>query len=446
MSTPSIAVKAGVAPHRPWYTILYIQVLIAIAIGIAVGYFWPDLGKALKPLGDGFIALIKMMIAPVIFCTVVHGISSMGDLKRVGRVGVKALLYFEIVSTLALGIGLIVGELLQPGAGFNIDPAAMDAKAVATFVTKAKEDGIVAHLMGIIPDSYVGALARGDLLQVLLVSILSGFAIALMGKTGEPIAHAIDQAAKVFFGIIRMIVRVAPIGAFGAMAFTVGAFGLGSLTRLIALVGTFYLTSILFVLIVLGTIAWLSGFSIIRYLAYIKDELLIVLGTSSSESALPQIMAKLERLGCSKSVVGLVVPTGYSFNLDGTNIYMTLATLFLAQATNTHLTIWQELGILGVAMITSKGASGVTGAGFITLAATLAIVPDIPIQSLAILLGIDKFMSECRALTNLIGNGVACIVISRSEGELDKDALHVAMAHPISEGEAMEPGGAKAVP
>ncbi len=446
MSTPSIAVKAGVAPHRPWYTILYIQVLIAIAIGIAVGYFWPDLGKALKPLGDGFIALIKMMIAPVIFCTVVHGISSMGDLKRVGRVGVKALLYFEIVSTLALGIGLIVGELLQPGAGFNIDPAAMDAKAVATFVTKAKEDGIVAHLMGIIPDSYVGALARGDLLQVLLVSILSGFAIALMGKTGEPIAHAIDQAAKVFFGIIRMIVRVAPIGAFGAMAFTVGAFGLGSLTRLIALVGTFYLTSILFVLIVLGTIAWLSGFSIIRYLAYIKDELLIVLGTSSSETVLPQMMQKMEHLGASRPVVGLVVPTGYSFNLDGTNIYMTLATLFLAQATNTHLTIWQELGILGVAMITSKGASGVTGAGFITLAATLAIVPDIPIQSLAILLGIDKFMSECRALTNLIGNGVACIVISRSEGELDKDALHVAMAHPISEGEAMEPGGAKAVP
>jgi aerobic C4-dicarboxylate transport protein len=445
MSTPSIAAKAGAATHRPWYTVLYIQVLIAIAIGIVVGYFWPDLGKALKPLGDGFIALIKMMIAPVIFCTVVHGISSMGDLKRVGRVGIKALLYFEIVSTLALAIGLIVGELLQPGLGFNIDPAAMDTKAVATFVTKAKEDGIVAHLLAIIPDSYIGALARGDLLQVLLVSILSGFAIALMGKTGEPIAHAIDQAAKVFFGIIRMIVRVAPIGAFGAMAFTVGAFGLGSLTRLAALVGTFYLTSILFVLIVLGTIARFAGFSIIRYLAYIKDELLIVLGTSSSETVLPQMMQKMEHLGASRPVVGLVIPTGYSFNLDGTNIYMTLATLFLAQATNTHLTIWQELGILGVAMITSKGASGVTGAGFITLAATLAIVPDIPIGSLAILLGIDKFMSECRALTNLIGNGVACIVISRSEGELDKDALHEAMAHPISEGEAMEPGGAKAV-
>ena len=445
MSTPSIAAKAGAMPHRPWYTVLYVQVLIAIAIGIALGHFYPDLGKAMKPLGDGFIALIKMMIAPVIFCTVVHGISSMGDLKRVGRVGVKALVYFEVVSTLALAIGLIVGEVLQPGAGFNIDPAALDAKAVATYVTQAKQDGVIAHLMAIIPDSYFGALARGDLLQVLLVSILSGFAIALMGKTGEPIANAIDKAAKVFFGIIRMVVRVAPLGAFGAMAFTIGAFGLGSLTRLIALIGTFYLTSVLFVLIVLGTIARLSGFSIIRFIGYIKDELLIVLGTSSSETVLPQMIQKMEHLGASRPVVGLVIPTGYSFNLDGTNIYMTLATLFLAQATNTHLTIWQELGILGVAMITSKGASGVTGAGFITLAATLAIVPDIPIQSLAILLGIDKFMSECRALTNLIGNGVACVVISRSEGELDKVALHEAMAHPISEGEAMEPGGAKAV-
>jgi aerobic C4-dicarboxylate transport protein len=438
MVTKSVPTKAGAKPQQPWYTVLYVQVLIAIAIGVAVGYFWPDFGKALKPLGDGFIALIKMMIAPVIFCTVVHGISSMGDLKRVGRVGVKALVYFEVVSTLALAVGLIVGELLQPGAGFNIDPASMDAKEVATYVTKAKEEGIVAHLMAIIPDSYFGSLARGDLLQVLLVSILSGFAIALMGKAGEPIAHAIDQAAKVFFGIIRIIVRVAPIGAFGAMAFTIGAYGLGSLTRLLALVGTFYLTSILFVLIVLGTIARLSGFSIIRFLGYIKDELLIVLGTSSSETVLPQMIQKMERLGASRPVVGLVVPTGYSFNLDGTNIYMTLATLFLAQATNTHLTIWQELGILGIAMITSKGASGVTGAGFITLAATLAIVPDIPIQSLAILLGIDKFMSECRALTNLIGNGVACIVISRSEGELDADKLHSAMAHPIDMGEEME--------
>src|SRR6201999_3333330 len=294
---------------QPWYKILYIQVLIAIFIGILIGHFNPDLGKSLKPLGDGFIALIKMMIAPVIFCTVVHGISSMGDLKRVGRVGLKALIYFETVSTVALAVGLIVGRTLQPGAGFNIDPTSIDPSSVATYVTKAKEEGIVAHLMAIIPDSFFGALARGDLLQVLLVSILSGFAIALMGKAGEPIANAVDSAAKMFFGIIRMVVRVAPIGAFGAMAFTVGAYGLGSLANLLALIGTFYLTSVLFVLIVLGAIARLAGFSIIRFIAYIKDELLIVLGTSSSETVLPQIMQKMEHLGASKSVVGLVIPT-----------------------------------------------------------------------------------------------------------------------------------------
>lgn len=426
------------ATKSPWYSILYIQVLIAIALGVLIGHFYPNTGKALKPLGDGFISLIKMMIAPVIFCTVVHGISSMGDLKRVGRVGLKALLYFEVVSTIALAVGLLVGEIIQPGNGFNIDPATLDPKAVATYVHKASEDGIVAHLMAIIPNSFIGALANGDLLQVLLVSILSGFAIAFMGPAGEPIAHAIDMAAKVFFGVIRIIVRAAPIGAFGAMAFTVGAYGLGALWNLVALIGTFYLTSILFVLLILGAIARFSGFSILRFIAYIKDELLIVLGTSSSETVLPNMITKMERLGASRGVVGLVIPTGYSFNLDGTNIYMTLATLFLAQATNTHLTIWQELGILGVAIVTSKGASGVTGAGFITLAATLAIVPDIPIASLAILVGIDKFMSECRALTNLIGNGVATVVISRWEGELDKDKLHEAMAHPIELGEELE--------
>jgi aerobic C4-dicarboxylate transport protein len=444
MATESAATETArpAARRQPWYKILYIQVLIAIVLGVLVGRFYPDLGKELKPLGDGFIALIKMMIAPVIFCTVVHGISSMGDLKRVGRVGLKTLIYFEVVSTVALAIGLIVGEILQPGRGFNIDPATIDPNSVATYVTKAKEEGIVTHLLGIIPDSYFGALARGDLLQVLLVSILSGFAIAFLGKAGEPISDAVDQAAKMFFRIIRMIVRLAPLGAFGAMAFTVGAYGLNSLWNLFALIATFYLTSILFVLIVLGSIARISGFSIIRFILFIKDELLIVLGTSSSETVLPQLMQKTEYLGASRSVVGLVVPTGYSFNLDGTNIYMTLATLFLAQATNTHLTIWQELGILGIAIITSKGASGVTGAGFITLAATLSIVPDIPIQSIAILVGIDKFMSECRALTNLIGNGVACIVISRSEGELDRDRLHETMANPIELGEALEPGAA----
>jgi aerobic C4-dicarboxylate transport protein len=351
----------------------------------------------------------------------------------------KTLLYFEVVSTVALAIGLLVGELLHPGAGFNIDPSTLDPKAVAAYTSRAKEDSLVGHLLAIIPpDSYFGALARGDLLQILLISILSGFAISQLGAVGEKISGAIDTAAKMFFGVIRIIVRAAPVGAFGAMAFTIGQYGIGSLVNLGALIATFYFTSALFVLLVLGTIARFAGFSILRFLGYIKDELLIVLGTSSSETVLPNLMLKMERLGASKSVVGLVVPTGYSFNLDGTNIYMTLATLFLAQATNTPLSFGQEMEILVIAMITSKGASGVTGAGFVTLAATLAIIPDIPIQSLALLLGIDKFMSECRALTNLIGNGVACVVISRSEGELDVDKLHEAMANPIALGEEME--------
>jgi aerobic C4-dicarboxylate transport protein len=437
-ATPAAPGRAPAA-HHPWYTILYVQVLIAIALGILLGHFFPEIAIPMKPLGDGFIALIKMMIAPVIFCTVVHGISSMSDLKKIGRIGLKTLVYFEVVSTVALAIGLLVGELLHPGAGFNIDPSTLDPKAVASFTSRAKEDSLVGHLLAIIPqDSYFGALARGDLLQILLISILSGFAISQLGAVGEKISGAIDTAAKMFFGIIRIIVRAAPVGAFGAMAFTIGQYGIGSLVNLGALIATFYFTSALFVLLVLGTIARFAGFSIVRFLGFIKDELLIVLGTSSSETVLPNLMLKMERLGASKSVVGLVVPTGYSFNLDGTNIYMTLATLFLAQATNTPLTFGQEMEILVIAMITSKGASGVTGAGFVTLAATLAIIPDIPIQSLALLLGIDKFMSECRALTNLIGNGVACIVISRSEGELDVDKLHEAMANPIALGEEME--------
>jgi aerobic C4-dicarboxylate transport protein len=439
MAQATVTEGTARAPRRkPWYTVLYIQVLIAIAIGIAVGHFYPQTGSTLKPLGDAFINLIKMMIAPVIFCTVVHGIASMGDLKKLGRVGVKTLFYFEAVSTVALGIGLFMGEVLQPGAGFNIDPATLDTKAVANYVSRAKEEGVTTHLINIIPNTFVGAFAGGDLLQVLLVSILTGFAISRMGRLGEQVSHAIDAMAQIFFGVIKIIVRAAPIGAFGAMAFTVGAFGVGSLWKLIELILVFYATSILFIVVVLGTIARVAGFSIFRFLAYIKDELLIVVGTSSSETVLPQMIQKMQRLGASKSVVGLVIPTGYSFNLDGTNIYMTLATLFLAQATNTPLGIGQELGILAIAMITSKGASGVTGAGFVTLAATLAIVPDIPIQSLAILLGIDKFMSECRALTNLVGNGVATIVISRWEGELDADKLHAAMAHPIALGEEME--------
>src|SRR3954471_19990301 len=341
-ATPAVPASAA-PPHKPWYKVLYIQVLIAIALGILVGHFYPATGAALKPLGDGFIQLIKMMIAPVIFCTVVHGIASMGDLKSVGRVGLKALIYFEAVSTLALAIGLLVGRTVQPGAGFDIDPASLDPKQVASYVTRAKEEGIVPHLLAIIPTSFFDALAKGDLLQVLLIAILSGFAIAHLGETGQRIAAAIETAGKMFFRIIGIIVRVAPLGAFGAMAFTVGAYGLGALWNLFALIGTFYLTSVLFVLLVLGSIARLSGFSIIRFIAYIKDELLIVLGTSSSETVLPQMIQKMEHLGASRSVVGLVIPTGYSFNLDGTNIYMTLATLFLAQATNTHLTIWQEL-------------------------------------------------------------------------------------------------------
>ena len=437
-SSASPAAAAVARKHRPWYTVLYIQVLIAIGIAIVLGHYFPKTGVAMKPLGDAFIALIRMMIAPVIFCTVVHGIGSMSDLTKVGRVGVKTLLYFESVSTIALAIGLLVGRTVQPGAGFNIDPATLDPKAVANYVTAAKQEGIIPHLMGIIPDSFFGALARGDLLQVLLVSILSGVVIARLGETGRKINTAVEAASRMFFGIIHIIVRAAPIGAFGAMAFTVGAYGVGSLINLLQLIGTFYLTSALFVLVVLGTIAYLAGFSILRFIGYIKDELLIVLGTSSSETVLPHMIQKMERLGASKSVVGLVIPTGYSFNLDGTNIYMTLATLFLAQATNTPLTLGQELSILLIAMITSKGASGVTGAGFVTLAATLAIVPDIPIQSIAIILGIDKFMSECRALTNLIGNGVATVVISRWEGELDAKALHETMAHPIAVGEELE--------
>ncbi|HXA25255.1 MAG TPA: dicarboxylate/amino acid:cation symporter [Acetobacteraceae bacterium] len=426
--------------RRTWYPTLYIQVLIAIAVGILIGHFAPTTGVALKPLGDAFIALIRMMIAPVIFCTVVHGIASMGDLRKVGRVGLKTLLYFEIVSTLALGIGLIVGLLVRPGAGFDIDPSTLDPKAVAAYVVRAKEDGIVGHLLAIIPDTFVGAFAKGDLLQVLLVAILTGFAVARLPGIGTPVIEAIDVAGKVLFRIIGIIVRAAPIGALGAMAFTVGAYGLGALWNLVELILTFYATSLLFVLIVLGGISRACGFSIIRFLAYIKDELLIVLGTSSSETVLPHMIVKMERLGASRSVVGLVIPTGYSFNLDGTNIYMTLSTLFLAQATNTQLTFGQLMAILAIAMLTSKGASGVTGAGFVTLAATLSIIPDIPIQSLAILVGIDKFMSECRALTNLVGNGVATIVISRWENELDPVKLQAALAHPIGYGEAIEAG------
>jgi aerobic C4-dicarboxylate transport protein len=413
---------------KPFYKILYVQVLIAIVLGVLLGVFYPELGTAMKPLGDGFIKLIKMIIAPVIFCTVVAGIAGMQDMKKIGRVGGKALLYFEVVSTFALAIGLVVANVAKPGAGFNVDPAHLDTSAIAQYTKQAHGQSTVDFLMHIIPNTFVDAFATGNILQVLLVAILFGFALSMMGERGRPVTKFIDDISHVIFGIVNIIMKVAPLGAFGAMAFTIGKYGIASLLPLAKLMGSFYLTCALFVFVVLGLIAKFTGFSIFKFIKYIKEELLIVLGTSSSESALPNLMRKLERLGCSKPVVGLVVPTGYSFNLDGTNIYMTMAALFVAQATNTDLTLTQELTILLVAMLTSKGASGITGAGFITLAATLAVVPTIPVAGMALILGIDRFMSEARALTNFIGNGVATVVVSKWEKELDvqrmDDVLH----------------------
>lgn len=406
------------------FRLLYVQVLVAIALGIAVGAIWPDIGVALKPLGDGFIKLIKMAVAPVIFCTIVSGIARMSDIKAFGRLGAKTLIYFEVVSTLALVIGLVVGNLVKPGQGFNIDPTTLDPSIAAGYVQKAEHgDSLPDYILSLIPDAFFGAFADGALLQVLVIAILTGFACSRLGDFGDKVAGVLEDISKVFFSIIQVVVKLAPIGAFGAMGFTIGKYGLAALLKLGALVATFYATSLLFVLVVLGLIALVAGFSIFKFLRYIREELLIVLGTSSSESVLPQMMDKLQRLGAGKTTTGLVIPTGYSFNLDGTNIYMTLATLFLAQATNIDLTLTQELTLLGVAMLTSKGASGVTGAGFITLAATLAVAPQIPIASLAILVGVDRFMSECRALTNLVGNGVATIVIARWEGDLDREKL-----------------------
>lgn len=404
---------------KPFYKVLYVQVLIAIVLGVLLGVFYPELGTAMKPLGDGFIKLIKMIIAPVIFCTVVAGIAGMQDMKKIGRVGGKALIYFEVVSTFALAIGLVVANLAKPGAGFNVDPAHLDSSSIAQYTTNAHAQTTTEFIMHIIPTTFVDAFATGNILQVLLIAILFGFALSMMGERGRPVTKFIDDIAHVIFGIVNIVMKVAPLGAFGAMAFTIGKYGLESLVPLAKLMGSFYLTCALFVFIVLGAIAKFTGFSIFKFIKYIKEELLIVLGTSSSESALPNLMRKLERLGCSKPVVGLVVPTGYSFNLDGTNIYMTMAALFVAQATNTDLTLTQELTILLVAMLTSKGASGITGAGFITLAATLAVVPTIPVAGMALILGIDRFMSEARALTNFIGNGVATVVVSKWEKELD---------------------------
>jgi aerobic C4-dicarboxylate transport protein len=401
------------------YQHLYFQVLVAISIGVLVGYFYPETGAAMKPLGDGFIKLIKMIIAPIIFCTVVSGIAGMDDMKKVGRVGGKALLYFEVVSSLALIIGLTIVTLIQPGAGFNADVTKLDTKAIASYTSGAKSLSTTDFVMNIIPNSVVDAFAKGDILQVLFFALLFGFALSAFGEKGKPVSRFIDQISHVLFGIVAIIMKAAPVGAFGAMAFTIGKFGLGSLTKLGMLMGSFYLTCLIFIFLVLGTICKLCGFNIIKFIRYIKEELLIVLGTSSSESVLPRMMIKMEKLGCTKSVVGLVIPTGYSFNLDGTSIYLTMAAMFVAQATNTPLTLTQTLTILTVLMLTSKGAAAVTGGGFITLAATFAAIPTIPVAGLALILGIDRFMSEARALTNLIGNGVATVVVSRWENELD---------------------------
>jgi aerobic C4-dicarboxylate transport protein len=419
--------KAGghAAAHaaQPWYKILYIQVLFAIVLGVIIGWLWPSLATNdwIKALGDGFIKLIRMVIAPIIFCTVVSGISHIQDASKVGRVGVKALVYFEVVSSFALMLGLIMGNVFQIGHGLAAKP---DAAAVANYVKQAEAEKTVDFILNIIPDSVVGALARGDILQVLLFAILFGFALMAMGERGARLREIIDEGAHAVFGVIGIVMKAAPFGAFGAMAYTIGKFGPAALGNLIGLIVLFYATAGLFVVVVLGLIARFVGFNIFKFVAYIKDELLIVLGTSSSESALPQLMEKLERLGCSKPVVGLVVPTGYSFNLDGTNIYMTLATLFIAQALGFDLSLTQQLTILVVAMLTSKGASGVTGAGFITLAATLSVVDPAMVPGMAIVFSIDKFMSEVRALTNIIGNGVATVFVSWWEGELDKDTLH----------------------
>ena len=422
---------------KPFYKVLYVQVLFAIACGVLLGYFEPKLGVDLKPLGDGFIKLVKMIIAPVIFCTVVHGIAGMQDMKKVGRVGGKALLYFELVSTLALVIGLLVANIAKPGAGFNADLSTLDTKAIDGFTAKAHAQSTVEFILNIIPNTFIDAFAKGDILQVLLIAILFGFSLAAMGEKGKPVFDFVEQVSHVLFGIVNSVMKLAPLGAFGAMAFTIGKYGVGSLVPMAKLMGAFYHTCGLFILVVLGAIARYTGFSIVKFIKYIREELLIVLGTSSSESALPKLMNKLEKMGCSRSVVGLVVPTGYSFNLDGTNIYMTMAALFIAQATNTELTMTQELTIIGVAMLTSKGASGITGAGFITLASTLAVVPSIPIAGMALILGIDRFMSEARALTNIIGNAVATVVISRSENELDMDKMERALAGELHDDHAV---------
>lgn len=414
---------------KKFYKQLYFQVIIAIIAGILLGHFYPELGEKMKPVGDGFIKLVKMIIAPVIFITLTLGIAHMTDLKRVGRIAIKAMAYFLTFSTLALIIGLIVGNIVQPGAGLNIDPSTLTGD-ISEYQQKAHDSTVTGFIMNIIPQTLFSPLVGENILQVLLIAILMGVALVLTKEKSHKITNFLQDLSTPIFKIVHILMKLAPIGAFGAMAFTIGKYGISSVLNLIFLVGTFYITSILFVVLVLGVVTWYNGFNIFKLVIYLKEEILLVLGTSSSESALPGIMEKLEKAGCSKTVVGLVIPTGYSFNLDGTNIYMTLASLFIAQALNIHLSFEKQLILLLVAMLSSKGAAGVTGAGFITLAATLAVVPEIPIAGMTLILGIDKFMSECRALTNVIGNSVATIVVARWEKQLDKEQLHYCLNHP----------------
>jgi aerobic C4-dicarboxylate transport protein len=413
---------ASETARKPLYRHLYVQVLTAIALGILLGHLRPATGVAMRPLGDGFIKLIRMMIAPIIFGTVVVGIAKMSDVKRVGRIGIKAILYFEVVSTVSLVIGLVVVNVLKPGAGVHANPAALDASAVATFTENAQHLSTVGFLLNIIPTTIVDAFARGEILQVLFFSVLFGLALLHFGEKGRQLTEVIDQFTHALFGVVGIIMRAAPIGAFGAMAYTIGQFGIGTLFQLGKLMAGFYLTCVLFVTIVLGAIARWAGFSILRFLKYISEEILIVIGTSSSETVLPRMMAKMERLGCSEAVVGLVIPAGYSFNLDGTSIYLSMATLFIAQAYGVHLSLAQQLGVLGVLMITSKGAAGVTGSGFIVLASTLSALRVVPVEGVALVLGVDRFMSEARSITNLIGNAVATVVIARSEGAFEQES------------------------
>lgn len=426
------------AARQPLYKSLYAQVLTAIVIGVLVGHFFPQTGEALKPLGDGFIKLIKMIIAPIIFCTVVVGIAGMEDMKRVGKTGGYALLYFEIVSTIALIVGLVVVNVLEPGVGMHVDPKTLDTKSIAAYTAPGKMQGTVDFLLAIIPTTVVDAFAKGEMLQVLLFSLLFGFALHRFGGRGTLVFDGIEKTSHVLFAIVGMIMKVAPIGAFGAMAFTIGKYGVGSLLQLAKLMGSFYATCLIFIFVVLGTIARLHGFSVWKFIKYIKEELFIVLGTSSSESVLPRMMAKLENLGVRKSTVGLVIPTGYSFNLDGTSIYLTMAAVFIAQATDTPMTLMQQLTLLAVLLLTSKGAAGVTGSGFIVLAATLSAVGGVPVAGLALILGIDRFMSEARALTNLVGNGVATVVVGKWTGDLDVDRMQ-AVLNNETEAQAEEP-------